>query len=56
MVIGAATVQAIGFAHDGTPRPLFVALVVCSVAAVALFIALRRDPAAAGMQPAGITP
>jgi DHA1 family bicyclomycin/chloramphenicol resistance-like MFS transporter len=42
MVIGALTVQAIGLSHDGTPRPLFVGLVVCSVAALALFFFLRR--------------
>lgn len=42
MVIGALTVQAIGFLHDGTPRPLFAGLVVCSVAALAFFIAPRR--------------
>jgi MFS transporter, DHA1 family, multidrug resistance protein len=42
MVIGALTVQAIGFLHDGTPRPLFVGLVVCSVAALAFFMSSRR--------------
>ena len=41
MVIGALMVQAIGFAHDGTPRPLFVGLVVCSVAALVLFVSSR---------------
>jgi len=49
MVIGALTVQAIGFAHDGTPRPLFVALVVCSVAALGTFISLRRRAGGAGV-------
>ena len=34
MVVGALTVQAIGYSHDGTARPLFVGLVVCSVAAL----------------------
>lgn len=38
MLIGALTVQAIGFSHDGTPLPLFVTLVACSVAAVASFV------------------
>lgn len=42
MVIGALTVQAIGFLHDGTPRPMFVALVVCSVAALAFLVSQRR--------------
>jgi MFS transporter, DHA1 family, multidrug resistance protein len=42
MVVGAVTVQAIGLAHDGTPRPLFVGMLVCSVAALACFISLRR--------------
>ena len=48
MVIGAVTVQAIGFAHDGTARPLFAALVVCSVAALATFLPFRREADGAG--------
>jgi hypothetical protein len=43
MVVGAITVQAIGFAHDGTPQPLFVGLVVCSIAALAPFTSLGRS-------------
>jgi len=48
MVVGALTVQAIGLSHDGTPRPLFVGMVVCSVMALALFISLRRGTDGAG--------
>jgi hypothetical protein len=44
MITGALTVQAIGFAHDGTPLPLFVGLVVCSVAALAWFIPAGLHP------------
>jgi DHA1 family bicyclomycin/chloramphenicol resistance-like MFS transporter len=49
MVIGALTVQVIGFSHDGTARPLFVGLVACSVLAVAGVISFRRRPEDAGM-------
>jgi DHA1 family bicyclomycin/chloramphenicol resistance-like MFS transporter len=49
MVIGALTVQVIGFSHDGTARPLFVGLVACSVLAVAGVIWFRRRPEDAGM-------
>lgn len=42
MVIGAICVQAIGFAHDGTSRPLFVALVACSAAAILSYGAVSR--------------
>ena len=42
MAAGALTVQAIGFAHDGTARPLFVGLLVCTTAALAVFV--RRKP------------
>ncbi|HQR25137.1 MAG TPA: MFS transporter [Steroidobacteraceae bacterium] len=42
MVIGAASVQAIGFAHDGTSRPLLVALVACSAAAILSYGAVSR--------------
>jgi MFS transporter, DHA1 family, multidrug resistance protein len=42
MVIGAVTVQAIGFSHDGTSRPLFVGLAVCTIAALVSFAGFRR--------------
>jgi MFS transporter, DHA1 family, multidrug resistance protein len=48
MVVGALTVQAIGYSHDGTARPLFVGLVVCSVAALASIVS-RRRPMDAGL-------
>ncbi|MGA8259544.1 MAG: multidrug effflux MFS transporter [Arenicellales bacterium] len=34
MAIGAAAVQFIGFTHDGTPYPMFIALVACAAAAL----------------------
>lgn len=42
MVVGALTVQAIGFSHDGTARPLFLGLLACSIAAVATFVRWPR--------------
>lgn len=41
MLVGAATVQAIGFAHDGTSLPLFAALIACALIAIACY---RRRP------------
>jgi DHA1 family bicyclomycin/chloramphenicol resistance-like MFS transporter len=46
MAAGAVTVQAIGFAHDGSARPMFVGLVICTAAAVVCFLSLYRKPAA----------
>jgi MFS transporter, DHA1 family, multidrug resistance protein len=46
MAIGALTVQSIGFAHDGTPVPLFAALIACTAAALLYGRRLRRTPAA----------
>lgn len=37
MAVGALTVQGIGLAHDGTARPLLGGLLVCTLAAVALY-------------------
>jgi MFS transporter, DHA1 family, multidrug resistance protein len=34
MAIGAAAVQFIGFTHDGTPYPMFIALIACAAAAL----------------------
>ncbi len=50
MATGAITVQAIGFAHDGTPGPLFTALLACTAAALVFGTRLRRAPMA---MPAG---
>jgi DHA1 family bicyclomycin/chloramphenicol resistance-like MFS transporter len=49
MAIGAAAVQFIGFTHDGTPYPMFIALIACATAAliayaVATFAARRAAP------------
>ncbi|HEX7373668.1 MAG TPA: multidrug effflux MFS transporter [Steroidobacteraceae bacterium] len=44
MIVGAVTVQAIGYSHDGTAHPLFLGLVFCSVAAFACFVARRPAP------------
>lgn len=46
MAVGALAVQVIGFTHDGTARPLFAGLVLCTAAALASFVSLHRDPAA----------
>jgi len=50
MGIGAITVQAIGFAHDGTSRPLFMGLLACTMAALVFRARLqqRSVPAAEG--------
>ena len=37
MLVGAATVQAIGFAHDGTAVPMFAALIGCAAIAIACY-------------------
>ena len=42
MAAGALTVQAIGFAHDGTPGPLFAALLACTAAALVFGTRPRR--------------
>jgi MFS transporter, DHA1 family, multidrug resistance protein len=50
MAVGAAVVQWMGFAHDGTPYPMFVALILCTAAALGAvasrYIAPRRSVAA----------
>jgi DHA1 family bicyclomycin/chloramphenicol resistance-like MFS transporter len=43
MVIGAAVVQAIGFTHNGTPYPMYLALIGCSTVA---FLAMLNAGAA----------
>ena len=49
MAIGAAVVQLVGFTHDGTPRPMFIALIACAATALvaygSVFIAQRRPAA-----------
>lgn len=51
MAIGAAVVQLVGLSHDGTPFPMFAALVTCSALALIAFAAAgargRRSPAVA---------
>jgi DHA1 family bicyclomycin/chloramphenicol resistance-like MFS transporter len=37
MAIGAAVVQLVGFAHDGTPYPMFAALIACAALALVAF-------------------
>jgi hypothetical protein len=34
MAIGACVVQLVGFSHDGTPHPMFAALVACAALAL----------------------
>jgi MFS transporter, DHA1 family, multidrug resistance protein len=47
MAIGAAAVQFIGFTHDGTPYPMFIALIACAAGALIAYagatFAQRRD-------------
>jgi MFS transporter, DHA1 family, multidrug resistance protein len=53
MAIGAVAVQVVGFTHDGTPYPMFIALIACAAMALvaygSVYIAERRvtAPAAA---------
>lgn len=44
MALGAITVQAIGFAHDGTPYPMFAALIVCAAVALLAVARLQLAP------------
>ncbi len=48
MGAGALTVQAIGFAHDGTPGPLFMGLLACTTLALVFSMRLRRGAVLAG--------
>jgi DHA1 family bicyclomycin/chloramphenicol resistance-like MFS transporter len=41
MIVGAVTVQAIGYSHDGTAHPLFAGLLICSLLAVASVVVRR---------------
>jgi DHA1 family bicyclomycin/chloramphenicol resistance-like MFS transporter len=53
MAIGACVVQLVGFSHDGTPHPMFAALVACAVLAfAALALAYARSRQAAQVAPA----
>jgi len=51
MAIGATVVQAVGFSHDGTPYPMYIALIACAaialVAYASAFVADRRETAPA---------
>lgn len=56
MAVGAAVVQLIGFAHDGTPYPMFAALIACTAVALAAVVSLywlprRRAGLAASQAP-----
>jgi len=46
MAIGAVVVQLVGFTHDGTARPMYIALIACAATALvaygSVFIAQRR--------------
>jgi len=50
MAIGAIAVQFIGFTHDGTPYPMFIALIACAAAALvayaSAYVVQRRAAAA----------
>ena len=48
MGAGALTVQAIGFAHDGTPGPMFAGLLACTTIALVLGRRPQRRPVPAG--------
>jgi MFS transporter, DHA1 family, multidrug resistance protein len=50
MMVGAVTVQAIGFAHDGTALPMFVALAVCAAVAIASYRGAARRAHLAGLE------
>jgi MFS transporter, DHA1 family, multidrug resistance protein len=56
MATGAMTVQAIGFAHDGTSGPLFTALLACTAAALAFGIRLPRGRAGVAGGSRGLRP
>jgi DHA1 family bicyclomycin/chloramphenicol resistance-like MFS transporter len=50
MAIGAAVVQLVGLSHDGTPFPMFAALVACSTLALVAFAAAgARGPRSPGI-------
>jgi DHA1 family bicyclomycin/chloramphenicol resistance-like MFS transporter len=51
MLIGAAVVQLMGFSHDGTPYPMFLALIGCAAVALLAMVntyAVRRRAIAVG--------
>jgi DHA1 family bicyclomycin/chloramphenicol resistance-like MFS transporter len=53
MAIGAGVVQLVGLSHDGTPYPMFAALVACAVLALAASaIGYSRSPRVAEVVPA----
>jgi hypothetical protein len=51
MAIGAGVVQLVGLTHDGTPYPMFAALIACAALALLAFGSAyareRRAPVAA---------
>ena len=44
MALGAATVQAIGHSHNGTPYPMFTIIIACAAAALGAVAILCRAP------------
>jgi DHA1 family bicyclomycin/chloramphenicol resistance-like MFS transporter len=48
MAVGATIVQVIGFSHNGTPYPMFVGVIVCTVVALISIMGLYRAPQRAG--------
>jgi DHA1 family bicyclomycin/chloramphenicol resistance-like MFS transporter len=46
MTVGAVAVQVVGYSHDGTARPMFVGLVICTGAALLSLRGPQRNPAA----------
>jgi hypothetical protein len=49
MVIGAVVVQLVGFSHNGTPYPMFIALIGCTAVALVsigvTYVGMRRRAA-----------
>ena len=52
MAIGAVVVQMVGFSHDGTPYPMFIALVACTAGAVAAYVCATLFQARPATSPA----
>jgi len=43
MIFGASVVQAVGFSHDGTPYPMYAALLSCGLVAVFAAVSIARS-------------
>ena len=44
MAVGAAIVQAIGYSHDGTPYPMYVGVIACTVVALVAVVTAHLAP------------